>query len=208
MHSAISRLYFHTLSDFPYPAFFHSPHSKVVVLYIGPSLTLSWISSPFRSSRYLKERNKRYGTEASNSRLFSRSTERTIRLLCPRPPFFTWLHFCPLLDILFYWTKPSFLPSCLPDVPTCSLSLCRRLYTRGYVLPFLWESIYPIFFNLPSLLSATGTTRQKTPAPLFWRRAFRPRHRFIPRLEFQTLLFILPRNFFANLRSSSSSISG
>lgn len=117
MHSAISRLYFHTLSDFAYPAFY-SPHSKVVVLYIGPSPTLSWINSPFRSfSRYLKKRNKKRVRNGGleHSHLFSRSTERTIRLLCPRPPFFSWLHFCPLLDILFYWTKPSFLPSFLPS---------------------------------------------------------------------------------------------
>lgn len=107
-------------------------------------------------SRYLKTRNKRYGTEASNSRLFSRSTERTIRLLCPRPPFFSWLHFCPLLDILFYWTKPSFLPSCLPSVPTCNLSLCRRLYTRGYV---------PSCGNLSTLSSSISLFSSLLPVP-------------------------------------------
>lgn len=102
--------------------------------------------------------------EASNSRLFS--TERTIRLLCPRPPSFSWLHFCSLLDILFYWTKPRSLRSCLPGVPTCILSLCRRLHTRGYFPSFLWESIYPIFFNLSPFpfLPPVPSTRNAGPS--------------------------------------------
>jgi len=88
----------------------HVPPSSILLIQRSSFYTLDhlWL---FRGSALLfdlsfsclKERNKRYGAEASNSRLFSRSTERTIRLLCPRPPFFSWLHFCPLLDILFYW---------------------------------------------------------------------------------------------------------
>lgn len=118
-------------------------------------------------SRYLKERDKSYGTEASNSRLLSRSTERTIRLLCPRSSFFSWLHFCPLLDILFYWSLGAFVPSFLSPWRSHlhPFALPSTIHaSRLYVPPFLWESIYPIFFNLSPRPSATGIIRDAYPS--------------------------------------------
>lgn len=112
------------------------------------------------------------GTEASNSRLFSRSTERTIRLLCPRPPFFSWLHFCPLLDILFYWTKPSFLPAFLAFPLT---AFCFAVdYTREDTSLLSCGNLSTLSSSvLPPLPPATGRYHPpETPAPLFWRRAF------------------------------------
>lgn len=158
---------------------YHIPPSSILLIQRSSFYTLDHLRL-FRGSallsdlpRYLKERNKRYGTEASNSRLFSRSTERTIRLLCPRPPFFSWLHFCPLLDILFYWTKPSFFPSFLPSRRSHLQPFALPSTIHARIRPTLPVGIYPPY--LPQ--SPSSPPRYRLPSarnacPSFsWRRA-------------------------------------
>lgn len=171
----------------------------------GPRFIRRTISDSFAkislsfSRRGIRGRNE---TEASNSRLFSRAQPNELSAFFTRALHSFLDCICPLLDIPFYWTEPRSFPSFLP---TCILLLCRRP-TIHAIRPSLPVGSYLSlaflnFLPFPQHLS-------ETPASLFWRRAFRPRHRFIPRLEFQTLLFILPRIPSRILDLSSSSISG
>lgn len=98
-----------------------------------------------------------FSNSYTHTRLFSRSTERTIRLLCPRPPilfltaFLSLIRYSTLLNEAFV---SSFLSSWRSYLQPFALPSTIHARIR---LPFLWESIYPIFFNFPPLLPATGT---------------------------------------------------
>lgn len=160
MHSAISRLYFHTLSDFAYPAFY-SPHSKVVVLYIGPSPTLSWINSPFRSfSRYLKKRNKKRARNGGLEHSLALNRTNYPPSLPAAPSILFLTAFLSLIRYSILLNE-AFVPSFLPAFLAYPLAAFRFAvdYTRedmsppplpvGIYLSTLSSSISPLSSLLP-----------------------------------------------------------
>lgn len=141
-------------------------------------------SRHWRASRMKTER--RQDSQSLSSSLFL-SGKRTI----PEPRLYSFHSFldciCSLLDIPFYWTKPRSLPSWRPFLhPFALLQLHTRIYS---------SSVFFFALSKPSLVPYFPFDAKRA-AP-------RPRHHFIPRLEFQTLLFTLPRAPPANLRSFS-----
>lgn len=116
-------------------------------------------------SRYLKKRNKRYGIRGLEltSLLALNRTNYPPSLPAPSILFLTaFLSLIRYSILLNEAIVPSFLPLWRPHLQP--LALPSTIHAR--IRPFLWESIYPIFFNLPLLLFATGTIRQKR-LPLF-----------------------------------------
>lgn len=190
----------------------HIPPSSFLLIqkssfYTSDHLWLLRNDQPF----FLKKRDKRKERNGglSNSRLFSRAQPNELSAFFTRALYSFLDCICPLLDIPFYWTEPRSFPSFLPSFPLAFFCFAVDwLYTR-------YRPSHPScrILSIPSLpqlspLLPFPQHSSETPASLFWRRAFRPRHRFIPRLEFQTLLFILPRIPSRILDLSSTSISG
>lgn len=170
----------HRLARFPF-------HTRNNHINIGTPPHSCRDHPPFFLDNTIYSRGKRKGIEVSKPLLLFpflslslSSPNELSKSLLSISPFFPRLHLFLIRYSVLLNEKPRrSLPPLLPSFLTPFLA-------SSFALPWLHTRIYsPLRLLCPPLLPRT--------------RASRPRHHFIPRLEFQTLLFTLPR---APLRES------